>query len=56
MKRVLITGSGSYVGTHVMERLREEPDKLKFKSWMLRVTTGSNLILRVLIAFFTLRE
>ena len=29
MKRVLITGSGSYVGTHVMERLREEPDKFE---------------------------
>lgn len=29
MKRVLITGSGSYVGTHVMKRLQEEPDKFE---------------------------
>ncbi|HJF65576.1 MAG TPA: NAD-dependent epimerase/dehydratase family protein, partial [Slackia equolifaciens] len=26
MKRVLITGAGSYVGTHVMHRLQEEPE------------------------------
>lgn len=29
MKRVLITGAGSYVGTHVMSRLQEEPDKFE---------------------------
>lgn len=29
MKRVLITGAGSYVGTHVMKRLQEEPDKFE---------------------------
>ena len=29
MKRVLITGAGSYVGTHVMQRLQEEPDKFE---------------------------
>lgn len=29
MKRVLITGAGSYVGTHVMKRFREEPGKFE---------------------------
>lgn len=29
MKRVLITGAGSYVGTHVMQRLQEEPDRFE---------------------------
>lgn len=29
MKRVLITGAGSYVGTHVMSRLKEEPDRFE---------------------------
>lgn len=29
MKRVLITGAGSYVGTHVMSRLQEEPNKFE---------------------------
>ena len=29
MKRVLITGAGSYVGPHVMRRLQEEPDKFE---------------------------
>lgn len=29
MKKVLITGAGSYVGTHVMKRLQEEPDKFE---------------------------
>lgn len=29
MKRVLIIGSGSYVGTHVMRRLQEKPDKFE---------------------------
>lgn len=29
MKRVLITGAGSYVGTHIMQRLQEEPDKFE---------------------------
>lgn len=31
MKRVLITGSGSYVGTHVMKRLLEDSDKFEVK-------------------------
>lgn len=31
MKRVLITGAGSYVGTHVMRRLQEEPDKFEVR-------------------------
>lgn len=31
MKRVLITGSGSYVGTHVMKRLQEEPSKFEVR-------------------------
>ena len=29
VKRVLITGAGSYVGTHVMSRLLEEPDRFE---------------------------
>lgn len=29
MKRVLITGAGSYVGTHVMRRLQEEPEEFE---------------------------
>ena len=29
MKRVLITGAGSYVGTHVMQRLQEEPEEFE---------------------------
>lgn len=29
MKRVLITGAGSYVGTHVMHRLQEEPEQFE---------------------------
>lgn len=31
MKRVLITGAGSYVGTHVMRRLQEEPNKFEVR-------------------------
>ena len=31
MKRVLITGAGSYVGTHVMRRLQEELDRFEVR-------------------------
>lgn len=31
MKRVLITGAGSYVGAHVMSRLQEEPDHFEVR-------------------------
>lgn len=36
MKRVLITGAGSYVGTHVMQRLQEEPDKFEVQEISVR--------------------
>lgn len=54
MKKVLITGAASYVGTYVMERLQEEPDKfevqeldVKSDSWKQFVFSGFDTVFHV---------
>lgn len=42
MKRVLITGAGSYVGTHVMQRLQEEPDKFEVQELSVKGNNWKN--------------
>lgn len=42
MKRVLITGAGSYVGTHVMQRLQEEPDKFEVQELSVKDDSWKN--------------